>query len=83
MMSYEKQISLLGKTVKLEAIITCGVSGSVQFMAGMKGSKNIIAINTDCDFPIFSIAHQPICGDVYKILPQLIDRLKKLNNHSL
>lgn len=74
-MPYEKQIGLSGKTVKPDLIITCGVSGSVQFMAGMKGSKNIIAINNDSDAPIFHTAHQPICGDIYEIIPKLIAKL--------
>lgn len=73
---YDKQIGLSGKTVKPEIIITCGVSGSVQFMAGMKGSKNIMAINEEKDAPILSIAHYPICGDLYEVLPKLVDRLK-------
>ncbi|MTI54871.1 electron transfer flavoprotein subunit alpha [Geosporobacter ferrireducens] len=75
-MPYEKQIGLSGKTVKPEIIITCGVSGSIQFISGMKGSKNIIAINTDINSPIFKIAHQPICGDLYEILPRLIKKIK-------
>lgn len=50
-------------------------------MAGIKASKYIIAINTDCDAPIFSVTHQSICGDIYEILPQLINRLKILKDH--
>jgi electron transfer flavoprotein alpha subunit len=76
-MPYQKQIGLSGKTVKPNLMITCGVSGSVQFMAGMKGSKTIIAINNDYDAPIFNIAHQPICGDLYEIIPNLIAQLNK------
>ena len=75
---YNKQIGLSGKTVKPDLIITCGVSGSIQFMAGMKGAKNIIAINNDQDSSIFSIAHYPICGDLYKVLPELIKKIKKM-----
>jgi len=78
-MPYERQIGLSGKTVKPEAIITCGVSGSVQFMTGMKTSKTIIAINIDSDSPIFSIAHQSIAGDIYEILPKLIHQLKEID----
>ncbi|WP_461207846.1 electron transfer flavoprotein subunit alpha/FixB family protein [Clostridium sp. DL1XJH146] len=75
-MPYEKQIGLSGNTVKPDMIITLGVSGSVQFMAGMRGSKNIIAINIDKEAPIFQIAHNPICGDLYEIVPTLIEKLK-------
>ena len=71
----EKQIGLSGKTVSPGVIITFGVSGSVQFMSGMRGSKLIIAVNLDPNAPIFSIAHVPICADLYEILPRLIRRL--------
>ncbi len=57
-------------------IITCGVSGSIQFKAGMQNSDTIIAINTDPAAPIFNVAHYAIVGDLYKILPQLIEQLK-------
>jgi electron transfer flavoprotein alpha subunit len=66
-----KQIGLSGRTVKPKLIITCGVSGSIQFRAGMGGSDLIIAINTDEKAPIFSIAHYAIIGDLYKIVPAL------------
>lgn len=77
--SQENQVGLSGKTVKPDVIITCGVSGSVQFAAGMRLAKNIIAINSDPKAPIFSIAHQSLCGDIYEILPKLIQRIKSLN----
>ncbi|MFX0098574.1 MAG: electron transfer flavoprotein subunit alpha/FixB family protein [Candidatus Hodarchaeota archaeon] len=71
-----KQIGLSGRTVKPSLIITCGVSGSIQFRAGMSGSDTIIAINTDEKASIFSVAHYGIVGDIYKILPILINDLK-------
>lgn len=58
--------------IKLKCIITCGISGSVQFMAGMKNCKNIIAINNDINARIFDFAHYPIYGDMYEIVPKLI-----------
>lgn len=70
------QIGLSGNTVSPQYIITCGVSGTVQFMAGMKHAKNIIAINTDPDARIFEIAHYPVLGDLYEIVPEMIGRLK-------
>lgn len=82
-MSYERQVGLSGITVKPEIIITLGVSGSIQFLAGMKFSKKIIAINIDKDSPIFTIAHHPINGDIYEVLPKLIEQVKliKTNHH--
>lgn len=72
----DKQIGLSGQTVRPKLLITCGVSGSVQFMAGMSGAYNIIAINADIDAKIFSIAHYPVCGDLYEIIPELINQIK-------
>lgn len=69
------QIGLSGRTVKPKLIITCGVSGAVQFVAGMDSADNIIAINTDENAPIFNMAHYGIVGDLYKIVPDLIERL--------
>jgi electron transfer flavoprotein alpha subunit len=71
------QIGLSGRTVQPKLIITCGVSGSVQFAAGMQNSANIIAINTDTKAPIFNIAHVAIHGDIYEILPSLLQRIEK------
>jgi len=67
-----KQIGLSGRTVKPKLIITCGVSGAVQFAAGMNNSECIIAINKDPDAPIFNVAHYGIIGDIYEIIPELI-----------
>lgn len=73
----KKQIGLSGRTVKPKLIITCGVSGAVQFTAGMNSSECIIAINTDEKAPIFQIAHYGIVGDLYEIVPALIEKIKK------
>lgn len=70
--SQKKQIGLSGRTVKPQLIITLGISGSVQFAAGMKGSARIIAVNRDKNAPIFDIAHDGIVGDLYEIVPRLI-----------
>lgn len=75
-MSPKEQIGLSGHTVSPSLMITCGVSGTVQFMAGMKHTKNIIAINTDEQARIFEIAHYPVCGDLYEIVPEMIELLK-------
>ena len=66
-----------GRTVKPKLIITCGVSGAIQFVAGMNGSERIVAINTDPEASIFNVAHIGICGDLYKIVPELIEEIKR------
>jgi electron transfer flavoprotein alpha subunit len=65
------QIGLSGRTVKPNLIITCGVSGAIQFVAGMNNSSFIVAINTDKNAPIFKHAHLGIVGDLYEVLPEL------------
>ena len=70
------QIGLSGRTVKPKLIITLGISGAVQFAAGMKGADCIVAINSDPAAPIFDVAHYCVVGDVNEILPRLIDNIK-------
>lgn len=72
----KKQIGLSGRTVKPKLIITLGISGAVQFAAGMNGSERIFAINTDPNASIFNIAHYGIVGDIYEIIPKLIENIK-------
>jgi electron transfer flavoprotein alpha subunit len=72
------QIGLSGRTVKPKLIITCGVSGAIQFVAGMNGAEKIVAINSDPEAPIFNVAHIGIRGDLYKIVPKLIAEIKRV-----
>lgn len=76
-MDTRKQVGLSGRTVRPKLIITCGVSGSVQFAAGMNNSECIVAINTDEKASIFKSAHYCIVGDIYEVIPRLIARIRK------
>jgi electron transfer flavoprotein alpha subunit len=72
------QIGLSGRTVKPKLIITCGVSGAIQFVAGMNNSDMIIAINEDPKAQIFNVAHYAIVGDIYEIVPKLTEQIKEM-----
>ncbi|WMJ87208.1 electron transfer flavoprotein subunit alpha [Anaerocolumna sp. MB42-C2] len=72
----KRQVGLSGRTVRPKLIITCGVSGSVQFTAGMNNSEQIVAINKDENAPIFKTAHYGLVGDLYEIIPELINQIK-------
>ena len=72
----KQQIGLSGRTVKPKLIITCGVSGAIQFVAGMNNSELIVAINSDPKASIFKVAHIGIIGDIYQIVPLLISKIK-------
>lgn len=71
------QIGLSGRTVKPKLIFCLGISGAVQFAAGMKSSDCIVAINTDKTAPIFDVAHYCVVGDVNEIVPKLIGKIKE------
>jgi len=74
----KRQIGLSGRTVKPKLIITLGISGAVQFTAGMKSADYIFAINKDPKAAIFSVAHYGIIGDIYEVVPKLIENIKQI-----
>lgn len=71
-MQPKDQIGLSGNTVHPDYMFTFGVSGTVQFMAGMRNTHHIVAVNTDPEARIFQIAHDPICADLYEVVPKLL-----------
>jgi len=77
-MHHTRQIGLSGRTVKPRLIITCGVSGAVQFTAGMNASERIVAINRDRNAPIFKVAHHGLVADLYEVVPTLIESLRRV-----
>ena len=72
----ERQIGLSGRTVRPKLIITCGISGAIQFASCMKDSDFIVSINSDRNAPIFDVANVAIVDDLYRVVPELIEKLK-------
>ena len=76
-LSEERQVGLSGKKVKPRVYIALGISGQIQHIAGMRGSKIVVAVNKDKDSPIFQECDYGIVGDLFQVVPKLVEKLKK------
>ena len=76
----DRQIGSSGQTVAPKLYLALGISGAIQHIVGMKGARSVVAINKDHEAPIFEIADVAVVGNLFDVVPALIEEVKKMKS---